>query len=54
VLGRSLRFQCRLIEGAVAAPGAVPAPAAAAPATSFVARARELFGAEIVEEKAAE
>jgi DNA polymerase-3 subunit gamma/tau len=49
VLGRSLRFQCRLIEGAV------PPPATAtAPATSFVARARELFGAEIVEEKAAE
>lgn len=49
VLGQSLRFQCRLIEGAV------PAPAAAtAPATSIVARARELFGAEIVEEKAAD
>jgi DNA polymerase-3 subunit gamma/tau len=51
VLGRSLRFQCRLIEGAVPAPAAA---AATAPATSFVARARELFGAEIVEEKAAE
>jgi DNA polymerase-3 subunit gamma/tau len=51
VLGRSLRFQCRLIEGAVPAPAAA---AATAPATSLVARARELFGAEIVEEKAAE
>ena len=51
VLGQSLRFHCRLIEGAVPAPAAATE---AAPTTSFVARARELFGAEIVEEKAAE
>lgn len=57
VLGQTLRFQCRLIEGAVPAPATSPSgpvASAAAPATSFVARARELFGAEIVEDKTAE
>jgi len=49
VLGRPLRFQCRLHDS--------PAPATPEPAgpgagseTSLVARARELFGAEIIEE----
>jgi DNA polymerase-3 subunit gamma/tau len=57
VLGQTLRFQCRLIEGAVPAPAGSasgPIASAAPPATSLVARARELFGAEIVEDKAAE
>ncbi len=50
VLGQSVRFQCRLMEGAAPIPAATPAGSE----TSLVARARELFGAEIVEEKAAE
>ncbi len=50
VLGQPVRFQCRLMEEA--APIAAAAPAGAA--TSLVTRARELFGAEIVEEKAAD
>jgi len=55
VLGRPLRFQCRLIEGAVPAPATAAAAAAAtAPTGTFIAKARELFGAEIVDEKAAE
>ncbi len=51
VLSRPLRFQCRLHE-TPAAPAAASPPAGAEP--SLVARARELFGAEIVEEKPAE
>jgi hypothetical protein len=52
VLGQPVRFQCRLIEGAVPPPQTQTV--AAAPTGSFVAKARELFGAEIVEEKTAE
>ena len=51
VLSRPLRFQCRLHETPAAAPAASP-PAGVEP--SLVAKARELFGAEIVEEKPAE
>jgi DNA polymerase-3 subunit gamma/tau len=55
VLGQPVRFQCRLIEGAVPPPPQTQAAATTAASTgSFVARARELFGAEVVEEKTAE
>ena len=53
VLGRPMRFQCRLYDvPAEAGPGGMePAAEAAGVEPSLVARARELFGAEIIEER---
>ncbi len=48
VLGRPLRFQCRLHDSATTAEPV--GPGAGVIETSLVARARELFGAEIIEE----
>ncbi len=51
VLSRTVRFQCRLHDTSAETP--LPVTGGASPAPSFVARARELFGAEIIDEKPA-
>jgi DNA polymerase-3 subunit gamma/tau len=53
VLSRPLRFQCRLYDTPPAPAGEVTAEVMASGGISLVDRARELFGAEIVEEEPA-